>query len=131
MKKALLCLALLTLPAAARADRTLDVVNAVLSEGGSEVQLSFRDRDTVPQDCDYFVSRFEYVSAAVPALLLVDLTSPDPCLVDRIGRREGSLKWTLPPALRGAGRLTVVANGETLGELRFSDASVSFVPGAK
>jgi hypothetical protein len=133
MKTALFCLALLAATGVARADekRTIDVVSASLAGGGAELQLSFLDRDPVPHDCDYFVSRFEYVSSVEPGLLLVELKSPEPCLVDRIGRRTGSLKWGLPGALRGAGRLTVIVNDQDLGELQVSGTEVSFVPSKK
>lgn len=129
MKVALVSLALLAAAAAANADsRTLDVVNATLGASGSELQLSFLDRAESPRDCDYYVSRFEYVTGVEPALLLVELASPEPCLVDRIGRRSGSLKWNLPPELRGSGKLTLVVGGQSMGELDVTGTDVRIVP---
>src|SRR4051794_10836919 len=83
----------LALAASSREQGPVDVATAALSEGGAELQLTFLDRTPVNHACEYFVSRFEYVAGIDPGLLLVELHSPEPCLVDRIGRRSGSLKW--------------------------------------
>jgi hypothetical protein len=128
MKNFLLCLAVLAVAGAARADGTPSIDVTGVSLSANELQLNFQDRDSVPHDCDYFLSRFEYVSSVDPGLLLIDLTSPEPCQVDRIGRRAGSFKWNLPAALHGAGRLTVIVNGQDLGDLQISGTDVHFVP---
>lgn len=122
----------LSAPARAQGERlSIDVANAAVSETGAELQLSFLDRTPVRHACDYFVSRFEYVSGIEPGLLLVELRSPEPCLVDRFGRRAGQLKWTVPSPIRGAGRLTVVLNGVAVGEVQLVGTEVNFIPSTR
>jgi hypothetical protein len=110
----------------ARADAGIDVSSVTVSSSGSELELKFLDRSPVQHECDYYVSRFEYV-AVDPGLLLVELRSPEPCLVDRYGRRAGSLKWTVPSPIRGSGRLTVIVNDRDTGEVKLSGSDVNFI----
>jgi hypothetical protein len=101
---------------------TIEVESANLSDDGASLELRFIDREPVANACDYHVARFEYVEAA--SLLIVDLKSPEPCSLDRFGRRKGRLNWDLPAAIRGAGRLGVIVNQVKLGELVISGKEV-------
>jgi hypothetical protein len=100
----------------------IEVEAASLTNDGASLELRLIDRDAVANACDYHVARFEYVEAA--SLLIVDLKAPNPCNLDRFGRRKGRLTWDLPAALRGSGRLAVIVNQVKLGELVISGKEI-------
>ncbi len=100
----------------------IEVEGATLTNDGASLEIRFIDREPVANACDYHVSRFEYVEAA--QLLIVELKAPNPCSLDRYGRRKGRLSWDLPSAIRGTGRLGVIVNQVKLGELVISGKEV-------
>ena len=129
-----LCACVVAMPvlsSAARAEAGIEVSSVTVSSTGSELELGFLDHSPVQRACDYYVSRFEYVkhpgSLSPSDLLLVELRSPEPCLVDRYGRRSGGLKWTIPSPIRGSGRLTVIVNDRDAGEIQLSGSAVGFI----
>lgn len=97
----------------------IEIGSVSLEGNGTELSLQFKDRENVSGVCDYHVSRMEYV----PSLqaLLVDLVSPQPCLNERLGKRVGTLKWTLPSALRSEASLKVVVNRTYVGAIAIGD----------
>lgn len=95
--------------------RTIEIRSVSSVDG--ELAVAFRDLAPVQNNCGYYIQRMEYVASI--NTLLVNLESPEPCLVDRVGKREGQLKWALPFNRRAQGEAQLVVNGQRIGKLKW------------
>ncbi len=74
--------------------------------------------------CDFAVTRMELLEPI--DTLVVNLKAPQPCLVERYGKRKASIKWSVPAKFRRDAKLRVLANQSVIGSLVFTNGSVSF-----
>jgi hypothetical protein len=93
----------------------------------ADLIVEIQDKTEVPNACNYYVQRFEYIRAI--NTLVVNVETQQPCLVDRIGKRTGELRWTLPQGLRNKGKFCVVVNQSKVGSVFFDRAAADFVVG--
>lgn len=84
----------------------------VAQESSSDFKIEFEDKEITSNACEYQVRRFEYFPAI--NTVVIDFMN-EPCLVDRIGKRKGTFKWTQPLIVRDAAKLCLIIDQKKCG----------------
>jgi hypothetical protein len=97
---------------------------ALTSNQSTELSIVLQTQNRVAGNCNLTIRRLEFVAAL--HALLIDTSVPAFCPIDRVGRRKGFVKWSLPPEIVSAGALDLVIDGKKLGQARWESQNASF-----
>ncbi len=84
------------------------------------MHMVVEENDEVPNVCDNYIQRMEYLSSLKTLVLTV--ARQHSCHTDVVGKRKAELKWVLPRSLRTKGQFCLVVNQRKLGMVSIAES---------